>query len=98
MAKAKAIEVTFYKKTYTPCPQCDSMMKTLVDWIEKNDDEVTLITLSAEDNIQEIRRMYPEANAAPVVVVKRGKSTNMVCGDNPDILVDYLTGLDSIWD
>lgn len=97
---AKAIEVTFYKKTHTPCKQCDSMMDTLVDWIKKNQDtvDVVVFTLSAEDNIQELSRMYPEAKAAPVVVVKRGKSTKMVCGDNPDVLVDYLTGLDSVWD
>lgn len=96
---AKAIEVTFYKKTHSLCPQCDSMMDALVDWIEKNQDvEVTLITLSAEENIKEITRMYPKAMAAPVVIVKRGRSINMVCGNNPDVLVDYLTGLDSIWD
>ena len=94
------IEIEFYEKTYSHCTQCENMKAALMEWIEQNKgkDQITLFSLSAEDNIDHIQKEAPDAQSAPVVKVIRGTVEQWVSGNNPDILIDVLEGRTSIWD
>lgn len=94
-----SITVNFYKKTYTHCPACEAMEKTLTRWIEENEEvDVTVFTLSLEDNADKISTKFPDAKQAPIVEVERPGERTWVSGNNPDILVDLLNGDQDIWD
>lgn len=93
------IEIDFYHKTYSACPACDRMGKTLDRWIEENPEKnINVNWLSAEDHAVELRAR--EVSAAPVIVIRRSKNTaeEIVSGNNPDILIDILDGKSSVWD
>lgn len=93
------VNVKFYTKAYSRCPQCDSMKTALLHWEEahpEHDLEVEFVAI--EENLEEVQAKYPKVQSAPVVEVTRGRSTEMVSGNNPDILEDLLSGLDSVWD
>ena len=93
------INVRFYTKSYSRCGSCDAMKTTLAHWEEEHPEaDLTVEFLSAEDNIGYIHDNYPNVQEAPVVEITRGRKFNVVSGNNPDILVDYLNGLDSVWD
>ena len=93
------VDVKFYTKAYSRCTQCDSMKTALLHWMEEHPEhEVDVEFISVEDHIDEVHAKYPKAQAAPVVEVTRGRSTEMVSGNNPDILEDLLGGLESVWD
>ena len=92
------IDVKFYTKAYSRCTQCDAMKTALYQWIEEHPEhEVEVDTVAIEDNLDEVKAKYPKVQSAPVVEVTRGRSTEMVSGNNPDILEDLLSGLDSVW-
>lgn len=93
------IDVVFYEKTYSHCSQCKVMKNTLNQWIVQNpESDVTVITASAEDNLDRLTNAYGTGLSAPIVEVTRNGDLNTVIGLNPDILVDYLSGLDSVWE
>lgn len=92
------IDVTFYTKVYSRCTQCDAMKTALYRWTEEHPEhEVEVDTIAIEDTLDEVKAKYPKVQSAPVVEVTRGRSTEMVSGNNPDILEDLLSGLDSVW-
>lgn len=93
------IDVKFYTKAYSRCTQCDAMKTALSHWAEEHPEhslEVEFIAI--EDNLAGVQAKFPEAQSAPIVQVTRGRSTEVVSGNNPDILEDLLSGLDSVWD
>lgn len=92
------IDVKFYTKVYSRCTQCAAMKTALSQWTEEHPEhEVEVDTVAIEDNLDEVKAKYPKVQSAPVVEVTRGRSTEMVSGNNPDILEDLLSGLDSVW-
>lgn len=99
MAKKKIVDVLFFEKTLSRCPSCLSMKKTLEAW-EKKHPEVHVDTayLPVEQHIDYIQKEHPNIQEAPVIEVHRDGEKHVVSGNNPDILVDYLSGLDSVWD
>lgn len=94
------IEIEFYEKTRSHCPNCMYMKAALRRWIEQNGgkDDVKVFSLSLEDNRDKVIAENPDAKAAPAVKITRGKDVNWVTGNNPDIMVDYLNGDSDIWD
>ena len=97
------ITVTFYKKTYSHCSSCDAMATVLQRWIDNHPEaKIKVFTLSVEDNMDQVRTDFPNAQQAPIVVVDRVNDDinerTWVSGNNPDILVDMLNGDQDIWD
>lgn len=93
------IKVNFYEKTYGVCPSCNAMKSSLNSWEEKHPSvDVSVKFFSVEDNLDKVKEKYPEVEQAPVIEVIRDGEVHMVSGNNPDILEDYLGGLDSVWD
>lgn len=93
------IDVKFYTKVYSRCTQCDAMKTALSQWTgEHPEHDVDVEFISVEEHLDEVQAKYPKVQSAPVVEVTRGRSTEMVSGNNPDILEDLLSGLDSVWD
>ncbi|AYQ98438.1 thioredoxin [Corynebacterium phage Kimchi1738] len=93
------IDVTAYEKTRSHCPQCEDMRKHFERWLSDDENihhDITRVTLSAEDN----RDLLIELGvmSAPVYVIERDGKTSVVSGNNPDILIDALNGVDGIWD
>jgi hypothetical protein len=93
------VRITFYTKTYGHCHNCDAMKVVMRKWIDNYDGNVELMTLSAEDNIGSLKEKYGNSlGEAPVIEITRSGKEYVVTGNNPDIMVDYLNGADSIWD
>lgn len=93
------VDVKFYTKTYSRCTQCDSMKTALLHWAEEHPEhDLEVEFVSVEEHLDEVQAKYPKAQSAPIVEVTRGRSTEVVSGNNPDILEDLLSGLDSVWD
>lgn len=93
------IDVTVYEKTRSHCPQCDDMRKHFEHWLNDDDNvhhDVTRVVLSAEDNRDALIELG--AMSAPVYVIERDGNQNVVSGNNPDVMIDALNGVDSIWD
>ena len=90
------IDVTIYEKTQSPCPYCDNMRRHFLSWQAKSTDTVTAEFKSAEENIDTLITLG--ASAAPVYIIKRGKNESIVYGNNPDVLIDSLEGVDGVWD
>lgn len=93
------VKITFYTKTMGRCTNCEAMKTALHRWIDDYDGNVELITLSAEDCIGILKEKYGDSlGQAPVIEITRSGKEYVVTGNNPDIMVDYLNGVDSIWD
>lgn len=91
------IKVTIYEKTEGHCPNCVLMRARFDAWLADNGDKrVGFETLSAEEHRDKI--MDLGANSAPVYVIERGKTETVVFGRNPDVLIDSLEGLDTLWE
>lgn len=90
------IEVTVYEKTQSPCRYCDSMRRHFLSWQAKSSDTVNVEFKSAEENTDTLIALG--ATAAPVYIIKRGKNETIVFGNNPDVLIDSLEGVDGVWD
>lgn len=93
------IDVTVYEKTCSPCQQCDDMRRHFERWLNDDDNvhhDVTRVVLSAEDNRDALIELG--AMSAPVYVIDRDGKQNVVSGNNPDVMIDALNGVDSIWD
>lgn len=93
------IDVKFYTKAYSRCTQCDAMKTALLSWEEEHPEhDVDVEFVAVEEHLDEVQAKYPKVQSAPIVEVTRGRSTEVVSGNNPDILEDLLNGLDSVWD
>lgn len=90
------VEVDIYNKTQSHCSNCKVMGEVFEKWASQTTDKVTSFTMSAESNRDKLIELG--AQSAPVYVVKRGSSTTVISGLNPDILVDALDGRDGLWD
>lgn len=93
------IDVTVYEKTRGRCTQCDDMRKIFERWLDDDDNvhhDVTRIVLSAEDNRDALIELG--AMSAPVYVVERDNRQTVISGNNPDVMIDALNGVDSLWD
>lgn len=93
------VDVKFYTKAYSRCTQCDGMKTALLNWEEEHPEhDLNVEFIAVEENLDEVQAKYPKVQSAPIVEITRGRSTEVVSGNNPDILEDLLNGLDSVWD
>lgn len=93
----RTLQVDMYEKTFTHCPNCNTMEGAFLEWQAKTDFNVSFRKLSLEENpeiIQESR-----AQAAPIFAIYDvdTEEISYVAGLNPDVLIDYLEGDDALW-
>lgn len=96
----KVVEIDFYEKVYAHCPACVSQKKIVEAWIEKNESDldITYRKFPLEEHVEELQEKHRGLLGAPVIEILRNGERHVVSGNNPDILADYLNGIDSVWD
>lgn len=90
------VHVKIYEIKSRPCPYCKVMRTYFENWKATSRDVVTVEELDAEVHPEELAELG--ARSAPVYVIKRGRTESVVYGNNPDVLVDALSGVDGVWD
>lgn len=90
------VHVKIYEITSRPCTYCRIMRSHFEKWKDTTRDAVTVEELDAEAHPEELAELG--ARSAPVYVIKRGRNESVVYGNNPDVLVDALSGVDGVWD
>lgn len=90
------VHVKIYEIKSRPCRYCNIMRQHFGSWQATTRDTVTVEEFDAEEHPEALAELG--ALAAPVYVVKRGRTESVVYGNNPDILIDALNGVDGVWD
>lgn len=90
------VNVKIYEIKSRPCNYCKVMRTYFDNWKTTTRDVVTVEEFDAEEHPEALAELG--ALAAPVYVVKRGRTESVVYGNNPDVLVDALSGVDGVWD
>ena len=95
MAMSK-VHIKIYEIKSRPCTYCRIMRTYFENWEATSRDEVIVEEFDAEAHPEELEQLG--ARSAPVYVIKRGRRESVVYGNNPDVLVDALSGVDGVWD
>lgn len=90
------VHVKIYEIKSRPCTYCKVMRAYFEKWKDTTRDVVTVEELDAEAHPEELELLG--ARSAPVYVIQRGRRESIVYGNNPDVLVDALRGVDGVWD
>lgn len=90
------VHVKIYEIKSRPCTYCRAMRAPFESWKATTRDTVTVEEFDAEEHPEALAELG--ARSAPVYVIKRGRTEAVVYGNNPDVLVDALSGVDGVWD
>ena len=90
------VHIKIYEIKSRPCTYCRIMRTYFENWEATSRDEVIVEEFDAEAYPEELEQLG--ARSAPVYVIKRGRRESVVYGNNPDVLVDALSGVDGVWD